>query len=192
MVEKYCRHTWKEIKEFFLRRLTLTNDEKDYAAHHGIMDNDWGSDGYKLKSGGTFYKDALNCEYTYIFDLDSPVKRLMLFEGCDTPNNLIPYKGFRKWYTKYDSIGGYVYYNNYKGNIKGEMPLIMAQGYLYAALGKDEDTPDLKRVLEASGKDLPLQMDVKCPMALQILELKLKETNELQSSPRPAAVAEPV
>ena len=92
-----------------------------------------------------FYKDAIFCEYSYIFDLDSPTKRLLIFTGFGKK----PSKGYESWYT--DGSKGDKVYMQYRGCLKGPYPDDTIPYILMEALTQH---PLLKKVLKCKPKDL--------------------------------------
>ena len=198
IIEKYSSLTQTQLQEFFLGKLSLVvrtenpakadEDEKAYCNHHGIMDKDWSAlEKHTLQDGGEFYKDGLSCEYSYIFNLDSSTKRLLLFKGFGKK----PSKGYETWYYKSrrpydpnDKDSQELYYMRYMGNIKGDILLLSARVQMYLLFGKkdkeDETVKLLKKIKEWSKRcptDLPLllaEVDACDGIVKDYYEYKLK------------------
>ena len=94
----YCKYSWDEIKAFF-KRLKLVKQQGSggdpiYEAHKSVYDEDWRTASVTLEDGSEFIRDGLFCEYSYVFDLDSLVKKLLLFKGFGKG----PSKGYEDYF----------------------------------------------------------------------------------------------
>jgi hypothetical protein len=122
VVDHLYKLSQEQLKDFFLKRLTLVYDEEAYAGHKNLWDGefDFSKDSVILKDAGEFYKDGLFCEYSYIFDLDSKQKRLLLFTGFGKK----PAKGYEDWFYRADfyraDYNDKTYYVRYRGSLTGD------------------------------------------------------------------------
>ena len=147
----YCKYSWDEIKAFF-KRLKLVKQHKGggdsiYEAHKSVYDENWRTASVTLQDGSEFIKDGLFCEYGYVFDLDSLVKKLLLFEGFGKG----PSKGYEDYFFqskaykvqkldgKVEEVPAEKHYEVYKGMIRGELTLEAAQAKMARVYKKDEE-----------------------------------------------------
>lgn len=165
VLECYCKYSWNQLKNFFLNLLTFSSSEQDISTADPFQ-IDWTKDRLNLRNGEDFYKNGLYCEYSYIFDLDCPEKKLLLFSGFGTG----PSKGYEDWYyaSGWEKMGTKKYYMVFEGALRGELPLIMAEGHMsliYKNCPYDpEEEPetadqwlnDLRTALHGSLEELPL------------------------------------
>lgn len=149
----YCKYTWKQIKDFFLNKLKLINQEGSdgsdpvYAAHKNILEQDWTEKGpFNLEDGLEFYKDGLFCEYSYIFDLDSKKKKLMFFKGFGKR----PCKNYEDWF--YTSDNSEKFYITPKGTLTGEHTILEARIKMYGIY----KFPKFKKLFRMPDTDIPL------------------------------------
>ena len=184
--EVYCKYTWPEIKDFFLHRLNLLNEEKWEEYKRVSADNggvkkpkldttDLKTTCITVKDESEFLKDGLFCEYSYVFDLDSKRKKLMCFKGFGEK----PSKGYEHLY--YESNQKDRLYNNYMGCIYGELHPIIAYGKMIVAFKKDDEKEGVepvwktvRRMLKAPQEDLPLYLnhpyEIVCEIASNLLK----------------------
>lgn len=174
----------EQIKDFFLNRLTLVEDDPDntlYGNHKTMYDQPWNKGKYTLQDGENFYKDALFCEYSYIFDLDAKEKTLLLFKGFGKK----PSKGYENWV--YKSHGDTFYVIpcgklTYKNTIEETFNNMVLKVY------KDDPAAKLyRKIKRVPKKDLPLLLgefnedlvaearDVLIDLAKSLIESRLKE-----------------
>lgn len=152
----YNLYTWQVIRDFFLKKLVLIDEDENqeaYFNHRSILEHDWASKKkITLADGGEFYKDGLFCEYAYIFDLDSDEKTLMLFAGFGKKAS----RGYKDWfYTNHDKTK---YYVNLKGCITGVYDLEILVLMLYAA----HYDPKIYKILGAKKEELPTWIGYQC------------------------------
>ncbi len=101
--EKCLIHHVEELKSFF-NRIEFVKEESAYDAHKQVFDMDWGFDRAVLQDGGKFYKDALFCEWSYLFDFDH--RSLKVYKGgCGAPG-----RGIKDW--KHVGFDGTTFYMN--------------------------------------------------------------------------------
>jgi hypothetical protein len=109
VIKVYNKYSWKQIKDFFLKNWEIITPEQfDFMIVHeketnlkksqylkleygsktkyeynerAIFEMDWTKKIKWHEDDESFYKDAVFCEYSYIFDLDSPKKKLRVFTG---------------------------------------------------------------------------------------------------------------
>jgi hypothetical protein len=152
----YCKYPWEVIQDFFLNRVTYVGEHEDpnnqSSEHKYFFSIDFAKDTVNLIGDKDFYKDGLFCEYSYIFDLDSPTKRLMLFKGFGKK----PAKGYEDWFVK--GARGEKFYQQPCGAIEGDLPHCMAYATMRVKFyeGKDaNEIKTLKAVLTCPPKELP-------------------------------------
>ena len=174
VVEKFCEYSKETLINFLTKKLTLTKEEDDYSNHKGVMKLDWGKDEKNLKDGSDFIKDGLFCEYSYVFDLDSKRKKLLLFKGFGKK----PSKGYEDYY--YESspnccMGNEKHYTTYKGSISDDN-LTKAIVKMYILYNEDE-SKILKKIKKTTKDELPLLLPDTdgSGIAKKYLELRLKE-----------------
>ncbi|NBW21462.1 MAG: hypothetical protein EBR82_77240 [Caulobacteraceae bacterium] len=111
MFEKCLIHGVEELKSFF-NRIEFVKEESAYDAHKDVFELDWAFDRPVLQDGEKFYKDALFCEWSYIFDFDH--RSLKVYRGfCPTPG-----MGIKDW--KHVGFDGKVFYVNEVGDFDFE------------------------------------------------------------------------
>ncbi len=99
--EKCLIHHVEELKSFF-NRIEFVKEESAYDAHKQVFDMDWAFDRPVLEDAGKFYKDALFCEWSYIFDFDH--RSLKVYKGgCKYPG-----WGIRSWGAKHSDGNFYM------------------------------------------------------------------------------------
>ena len=92
VVEKAMTHSRDELLAFFKRIKFIKNDQDAYENHKEVFELDWSKDSTTLEDGGTFYKDGLFAEWSYIFNFDN--NTLEVYKGFGKE----PTKGLEKWY----------------------------------------------------------------------------------------------
>ena len=97
-------HNPEELKRFF-NRILFVKDEGAYASHKSVFELDWETDRPVLQDGGSFYKNALFCEWSYIFDFDH--RSLKVYRGFGKS----PDSGKKDWSYKSDMDGQTFYVN---------------------------------------------------------------------------------
>lgn len=102
--EKCLLHNVEELKSFF-SRIEFVKEESAYDAHKSVFEMDWGFDRVVLQDGENFYKDALFCEWSYIFDFDH--RSLKVYRGFGNA----PDSGKKNWCYK-SQADGIVFYIN--------------------------------------------------------------------------------
>lgn len=93
VVTKAMTHTRDELLAFF-NSVKFLNDETLYDNHKSIFDFEvWDClSEWQIMDGGTFYKDGLFCEWSYIFNFDNDT--LEIYKGFGVK----PTKGLEKWF----------------------------------------------------------------------------------------------
>ena len=175
VIAAYQKYTQAQIKEFFLKNLTLINagDFDAMVAHEtkvnkkkspylhlqygskteyeyderAILRMDWTKPCTWHEDKEEFYKDAIFCEYCYIFDLDSTTKRLLIFTGFGKK----PSKGYADWFVLSAGKDSHKVYMQYCGCLKGSCP---DETFAYFALEAMTHQPLLNKVLTCKPKDL--------------------------------------
>lgn len=149
--EAFCKYDLDTLKEFFTKRLKLVKrngggGDPVYEAHKSVLSLDWRTDSVELLDDSEFIKDGLYCEYAYVFNLDKPVKELLLFKGFGKG----PSRGYEDWYYQTEpstrrGLDGEVQespaeklYQNYKGSLSGELILEKAKAKMMKALDSDK------------------------------------------------------
>ena len=177
VISVYQKYTQAQIRAFFLKNLTLidagdfdamtahekiVNKKKSPYLHlqHGskteyeyneraIYGADWTRPWTWHEDKENFYKDAIFCEYSYIFDLDSKEKRLLVFTGFGKK----PSKGYEDWRVESSNSPGpglkHYVYMQYCGSLKGPYP---DETYPYILLEAMTQYPLLKKVLTCPPK----------------------------------------
>lgn len=160
----YCKYSWETIKDFLINRTTF--DDKKH--HCEVLTCDWEKDHVTLQQSKDFYKNGLFCEYAYIFDLDSPKKKLRLFKGFGKK----PDKSRPDWYHQSSQfLNGEKYYVNQKGIITGELPLIIADATMTL---KYKYNKELRQALTLPKKELPILIGSNETVSV-IIEYRLKK-----------------
>lgn len=102
--EKCMLHDVETLKSFF-DRIEFVKEESAYDAHKHVFEMDWSFDRPVLQDGGTFYKDGLFCEWSYIFDFDH--RSLKVYRGFGK----YPDRGKKDWCYKSRSDANVFYVN---------------------------------------------------------------------------------
>jgi hypothetical protein len=171
IIKVYNKYTWQQLKDFFLKKLQFISEETFHKNvprkykhrlspkssleynERAIYNLDWTKPVIWHEDKEEFYKDAILCEYSYIFDLDSKEKKLLIFTGFGKK----PSKGYESWYT--DSMSGKSDYRGdtiskvymrARGCLKGEYkdstwPLLLMEVMTH-------DDPDLNKALTCPEK----------------------------------------
>lgn len=102
--EKCLMHDVETLKRFF-STIEFVKEESAYDAHKSVMDMDWSFDRAVLQDGGNFYKNALFCEWSYIFDFDH--RSLKIYKGFGKT----PDRGRKDWCYKSNGSNEIFYMN---------------------------------------------------------------------------------
>jgi hypothetical protein len=149
VLTKYMTHTQEELKDFLLNRFLGGDSPIDF------WNTNWNTcHNLCIKEDGKeFYKNGLFCEYSYIFDLDAPVKTLLLFNGFgDRPS-----KGYENWcYQGIDGEKFYVHPGWY--NLTGDYKNVSeASNLMYISLeASEEDVKTIEEISKGKYEDLPM------------------------------------
>lgn len=169
VVTFFQKYTQEELRTLFLKRIKWVKDgtEDDTPLQknsEGMLNVDWTKPVRAVKDS-EFYKDPIFCEYTYIFNLDSKEKELLLFKGFGTR----PSKGYESWCQK-SRAEEKVYYNNYCGKILEytKDPIEMVKYIMNS---------EARKVLRTPQKNLPILIGLyhKDSMANELLEKRIRE-----------------
>jgi len=175
VISVYQKYTQAQIRAFFLKNLTLIDagDFNAMVAHEKIVNKknspylhlqydskteyeyneraifniDWTKPFIWHEDKEDFYKDAIFCEYSYIFDLDSPIKRLLIFTGFGKK----PSKGYADWRIESSSGKTHYVYMQYRGSLKGTYP---DETLPYILMEAWTNNPFLKKILKCPPKEL--------------------------------------
>ncbi len=175
IVEHTNELTKEQLTEFFTKKLTFVeaNDDKyreEYMNHKKVFEIDWTKDNIRLQDGGDFYKDALFCEYSYIFDLDAKESTLLIFKGFGDE----PSKGYEDWF--YENDDGKKYYSTACGKItfSGNKDKTLAEMYIAFEEAGDSDDEERKQLTDALKATLKLPPEKLPPLVGKIKALNTK------------------
>lgn len=163
IIEKTLNLSQDQIKDFFLNRITFVDNDdtkfrEEYQNHKSVWEIDWTTDSTRLQDGGEFYKDGLFCEYSYIFDLDTKNKSLLLFKGFGKK----PAKGYEDWFeessdTKYYAVPCGTL--KYKSSVEDTYAWMIAHIESKSSEEKERTAArTLKKILTTKREDLPTLM----------------------------------